>query len=295
MLAKMLRLPPKTLAPIFSGNQKISFSKKPLDFQAAVKLKVKLLRLGLVTEIQPWKKTDKGAVPATEKATTGTEQDITEPPAPAQPATGARPEAPVEDHETDTTVTNLPPQKQAPGEEIPTAQTGNGRASSSRAGTDEVDTTLKPTPNHAQALEEEPSSDDDSASDTVETTVRRKVEAVLIERLEEPPHHTKVINEEDEADDDIKTADTSSTSETVFLEHPYTRRWWSRISFWPTAGIMLLLAALLSGVVEAGYETVARAMARGASGYGALGVARGVAAGGSILLYAGLYHLLAGQ
>ena len=52
-----------------------------------------------------------------------------------------------------------------------------------------------------------------------------------------------------------------------------------------------LAAAILSGVVEAGYETVARAMARGAAGYGALGVARGVAAGGSILLYAALYSI----
>lgn len=52
-----------------------------------------------------------------------------------------------------------------------------------------------------------------------------------------------------------------------------------------------LAAAVLSGVVEAGYETVARAMARGAAGYGALGVARGVAAGGSILLYAALYSI----
>ena len=50
-----------------------------------------------------------------------------------------------------------------------------------------------------------------------------------------------------------------------------------------------IAAALLSGIVEAGYETVARAMARGATGYGALGVARGLAAGGSILLYAALY------
>ncbi len=54
----------------------------------------------------------------------------------------------------------------------------------------------------------------------------------------------------------------------------------------------LAAAALASGVVEAGYETVARAMARGATGYGALGLARGVAAGGSILLYGLLYSLL---
>jgi len=53
-------------------------------------------------------------------------------------------------------------------------------------------------------------------------------------------------------------------------------------------------ASILSGVVEAGYETVARAMARGATGYGALGVARGLAAGGSILLYAALYRVAAG-
>ena len=53
------------------------------------------------------------------------------------------------------------------------------------------------------------------------------------------------------------------------------------------------LAALLSGVAEAGYETVARAMARGATGYGLLGLSRGVSAAASILVYSLAYRALA--
>lgn len=60
-----------------------------------------------------------------------------------------------------------------------------------------------------------------------------------------------------------------------------------------TAGA--LLAALLSGVAEAGFETVARAMVRGgAAGYGLYGLARGIAAAGSIALYSGIASLVAG-
>jgi len=53
-----------------------------------------------------------------------------------------------------------------------------------------------------------------------------------------------------------------------------------------------LAAAALAGVVEAGFETVARAMARGATGYGLLGLARGVAAAVNVLLYSAVYALL---
>ena len=47
----------------------------------------------------------------------------------------------------------------------------------------------------------------------------------------------------------------------------------------------VFVAALLAGVAEAGYETVARAMTKTATGYGLLGLARGLGYGGSILLY----------
>ncbi len=53
-----------------------------------------------------------------------------------------------------------------------------------------------------------------------------------------------------------------------------------------------LAAAALAGVVEAGFETVARAMARGATGYGLLGLARGTAAAVNVLLYSALYAAL---
>ncbi|ALL00407.1 hypothetical protein Pyrde_0357 [Pyrodictium delaneyi] len=55
-----------------------------------------------------------------------------------------------------------------------------------------------------------------------------------------------------------------------------------------------LVAALLSGIAEAGFETVARAMVRGgATGYGFYGLARGVAAAGSIALYSVAASMLA--
>ena len=56
-------------------------------------------------------------------------------------------------------------------------------------------------------------------------------------------------------------------------------------------GARLLAAAALAGVVESSYETIARAMARGAAAYGALGVSRGVAAAGSMILYSSLYNI----
>ncbi|KSW11600.1 hypothetical protein CF15_01855 [Pyrodictium occultum] len=56
-----------------------------------------------------------------------------------------------------------------------------------------------------------------------------------------------------------------------------------------------LAAAALSGVAEAGFETVARAMVRGgAGGYGLYGLARGASAAGSIALYSWLAGLVAG-
>ena len=52
------------------------------------------------------------------------------------------------------------------------------------------------------------------------------------------------------------------------------------------------LAAAAAGVAEAGYETVARAMTRGATGYGLLGLARGASAAASIALYSALARAL---
>jgi MFS family permease len=54
----------------------------------------------------------------------------------------------------------------------------------------------------------------------------------------------------------------------------------------------VVAAALLAGVAEAGYETVARAMTRTATGYGLLGLARGVGYAASIIVYGRLALLL---
>ncbi|ABM81356.1 universally conserved protein [Hyperthermus butylicus DSM 5456] len=57
----------------------------------------------------------------------------------------------------------------------------------------------------------------------------------------------------------------------------------------PTLPLLAYAAAAASGVAEAGFETVARAMVKsGATGYGIYGLARGLAVAGSILLYGSL-------
>ncbi len=217
-LGKMIGKSPASLAPIFAGEQKISFSKKPLDFQTAVKLKVKLLRLGLVTEIQPWKKTSDEAPPVqppVRAAVAEQKSDITPPPPAAEEP--AQAEAP----DTEVTIAADKPEETGTTEAL--ADTEPSASSATQQAAVEADT----------------SESDDHVTSAGEPSTEETATGVLLERLEEPPRDVTIINADDEE------ADEASTSETIFHEHPYIQPWWKRIFSWWTSGIAVVLIAVL--------------------------------------------------
>ncbi len=219
-LGKMIGKPPASLAPIFSGEQKISFSKKPLDFQTAVKLKVKLLRLGLVTEIQPWKKTHDKTPPAHSPAPTASavaEEKTTVESAPPAVDDSARADEP----DTEVSIVADKPENADTSEALTGAEPAP--AFSTQQTTPKTDT----------------SGNDDHVASTDDASTEEAATGELLERLEKPPRDITIINADDEAPDE------PSTSETIFHEHPYVQPWWKRIVSWRASGIVLVLLAVL--------------------------------------------------
>ena len=220
-LGKMIGKSPASLAPIFAGEQKISFSKKPLDFQTAVKLKAKLLRLGLVTDIQPWK-TASDDTPPTHRSTpspTAVAEKRTES---ATPSLTPDDSSQAEEPDTEVSIAVTKPKEAATPEALTNAEPSPTASAQQTAEADSA----------SEENDEVPVTNDDAS--TVETAT-----AVLLERLEEPPNGVTIVN----ADED--GYEEASTSETIFHEHPYLQPWWKRIISWRTSGIILLLIAWL--------------------------------------------------
>jgi DNA polymerase III psi subunit len=226
-LAKMLGTSPESLTPIFSGQQKISFSKHPIDFQKAVKTKIKLLRLGLVTEIEPFRSAQEQATSAqSEPPATNNETAAVSPTphtsAEEAPASTAGTRQSVTEETTDNTVTRHQARDSAPmpSHSVP----GNDRESI----VDEQETA-------------------DAQSHTNHATESPEVE--VITQLETPPHEETVVRtvNDEQADNNGFEA---STSETIIHEHRYTRPWWKHVLSIPTLLISTIVIALLGSWVS---------------------------------------------
>jgi len=232
-LAKMLRASPESLTPIFAGEQKISFSKRPLDFQTAVKLKVKLLRLGLVTEIEPWQRA--GGIDGADETARQT------PPS----HRSADNEAPRQEREAEADT-------ERPAPEIPAAPPPPNRPAPSPTRQREAETPsdasttppaeTPPAP-ATSAADEPPTAVEDTTDEPADTTVSATTspeEPPVVIRLEEPLQGGNIIEHVSET----PAADEPSTSETIFHEHPDFRPWWKRVLTLPGIFLMLLIAGL---------------------------------------------------
>ena len=262
-LGKILHRPPASLAPIFAGEQKISFSRKPLDFQSAVKLKAKLLRLGLVTDIEPWKRGDPttaskpepsaptrkpvsassaGQEPRTEELKQSPPKpQAVEPQTPSTDATESKPSAPPE---------NEPPTAPRKAAEADVVEHPTAEFAATPPQQEKPDTAAaSPEPDEVPAADE-PRATSTPESEAAPADVQEpEPERETVIHVEETPNGRiidmdhKAVSSETEAV--APEVEEPSTSETLFLEHPYPLPWWKRALTIPvavTAGLLLALA-----------------------------------------------------
>ncbi len=223
-LAKMLKAQPGSLAPIFAGEQKISFSKKPLDFHTAVKLKVKLLRMGLVTEIEPWHKDER--TPASQQQQTQTA--ATKTPSEKKPAPSSQASA----------ETAAPAPQQAPAEQP--AGSAEANSETVAAASDETDTSgVTPTQTMVKQAAEQNTQPVTAPPEPPPDNANEEAPEVI--RLDEAPQYAEVIEHLKEIPDE----EEATTSETVFHEQPDFRPWWRRLFTLPSTLLALLIAGLL--------------------------------------------------
>ncbi len=259
-LGKILHRPPASLAPIFAGEQKISFNRKPLDFQSAVKLKVRLLRLGLITDIEPWQRADTAS---TKPATTKRKPSAR----PAAAETAPRAQEPEQSPPTSQAAGPQTPPTDAP-ESKPSTPPANEPPTAARAAvkTDDLEqptTELETGAPQAEKPDTEtasPEPDEAAAADEPRTTSTPEHEGAAADEQKSVPERETVVHVEETPDGriiDIEHTTISSeteavapeaeappTSETLFLEHPYPQPWWKRALTIPVAVTAVLLLAL---------------------------------------------------
>ncbi len=235
-LAKMLKAQPGSLAPIFAGEQKISFSKKPLDFHTAVKLKVKLLRMGLVTEIEPWHKG--GDTPATQQRrpqTPPVETPSQKKPAPPSPASAGTEEAAPLTEQTPVAEQSA----ETPVADSKTAEPASDAVDTSSAAPPDEAPSPATTQTMAQQATEKDAQPETEPAEAVPDSADEEIPEVI--RLDEAPQYAEVIEHLKEIPDE----EEATTSETVFHEQPDFRPWWRRLFTLPSTLLALLIAGLL--------------------------------------------------
>ena len=214
-LGKMLGKPPASLAPLFEGQQKISFSKHPIDFQKAVKTKIKLLRLGLVTDIEPY--SDKENV---EPATTS--NDHRQPPA-------ANDETPFHEENSHNAGAKRPDTAEGP------TSVDTNKSSKNHSQNTDLDNADKQ-PDTLQNLQ--PNSEDLSKPVLDQN-------AGTLEQLDAPPAPDTIVHSEGTS---AKLPDDSfeaTTAETLIHDHKYTYPTWKRLFSIPTLIAVVVVIGLL--------------------------------------------------
>ena len=262
-LGKILHRPPDSLAPIFAGEQKISFNRKPLDFQSAVNLKVKLLRLGLITDIEPWRGGDAAKPASAKPATPARKPSIHPAAAETAPRTQELKQSPPKPQATEpqTPPTDAPESKAAtpPANEPPTASRAAAKTDDLEQPTTELETGPSQ-PEKPDTASASPKPDEAAAADEPHTTSTPENEAGAADEQEPEPERETVIHVEEtpngriidvehttissETEAVAPEVEEPSTSETLFLEHPYPQPWWKRALTIPAAVTTVLLLAL---------------------------------------------------